>query len=68
MIDAHPEICTVDDRPLPKEWLKERQITDVHCMVLIESKTRKRKKTDIFLYKSLGLLAMVFVYNNISMA
>lgn len=72
MIDAHPEVCSVDDRPLPKEGLKQRQIIDIHCLVSIKSKKRERKKTDILssLYKKilLGLLATVFIYNNISMA
>lgn len=54
MIDAHPEVCSVDD-DTSKEGLKERQIIDIHYG--LDKKQKKKKKTDIlsFLYKKILL-------------
>ena len=71
VIDTHPEIHTVDDRPFPKEWLKERQITAIHCMALIKRKKKKDERRLMYYqhkYKVVELLAIVFIYNKISMA
>lgn len=59
MIDGHPEIHNVDDRPFPKKWLKGKKI-DMHSMVMTR---RKKKVKDIH-----TISTNCFIYNKIIMA
>lgn len=69
MIEAHPEIHTVDGRPFPKEWLKERQIADIHCVALTgRRKDERRQIYQQHKYNKLGLLVIILICNKIIMA